>query len=133
MAFVLDASITAAWGLADEASPRAEFAQDLLRSETALVPRIWWYEVRNLLVVNERRKRLTIEDTSHFLDLLASYPIQVDSADDEEAILRSARQYRLSFYDAAYLALAMRNRLPLATLDRDLEAAAREAHIPLVG
>lgn len=133
MAFVLDASITAVWGLADEPSPRAEFAQDLLRSETALVPRIWWYEVRNLLVVNERRKRLTIEDTSHFLDLLASYPIQVDSADDEEAILRSARQYRLSFYDAAYLALALRNRLPLATLDRDLEAAARAAHIPLVG
>jgi predicted nucleic acid-binding protein len=133
MAFVLDASISAVWALADEASERAEAAHELLRSETALVPRIWWYEVRNLLVVNERRKRISTQDTAQFLGLLASYPIQLDTLDDEEAIFRAARQYRLSFYDAAYFVVAQHHHLPLATLDGDLEKAALHAGIPLVG
>jgi len=133
MAFVLDASIAAAWELSDEASERAETAHELLKSENALVPRIWWYEIRNLLVVNERRKLITAANTAQFLALLAAYPIQVETLDDEEAIFRAARQYRLSFYDAAYFAVAQRHHLPLATLDRDLEAAALSAGIPLVG
>jgi predicted nucleic acid-binding protein len=133
MAFVLDASIAAVWALSDEASERAETAHELLKNENALVPRIWWYEVRNLLVVNERRKRITAADTAQFLALLASYPIQVETLDDEEAIFRAARQYRLSFYDAAYFAVSQRHHLPLATLDGDLEAAAVSAGIPLVG
>lgn len=133
MAFVLDASIAAVWALADEASQRAEAAQDRLKSEIALVPRIWWYEVRNLLVVNERRKRITTADTAQFLGLLAACPIQVETLDDEEAIFRSARQFRLSFYDAAYFVVAQRHHLPLATLEGNLEAAALKAGIPLVG
>jgi predicted nucleic acid-binding protein len=133
MAFVLDASISAVWALANEASQRAEVAHDRLKNAFALVPRIWWYEVRNLLVVNERRKRITTADTAQFLGLLASYPIQVETLDDEEAIFRSARQYRLSFYDAAYFVVAQRHSLPLATLGGDLEKAATAAGIPLIG
>jgi predicted nucleic acid-binding protein len=124
MAFVLDVSVAAVWALADESSSVAESALIRLKSEIALVPPIWWYEVRNLLVVNERRKRLTEGDSAIFLELLVSFPIQVDPIEDEQATLGFARQHRLSFYDAAYLAVAKRNRLPLATLDKDLEQAA---------
>jgi predicted nucleic acid-binding protein len=132
MAFVLDTSISAVWALADEESPLAEVAANRLKTETALVPRIWWYEIRNLLVVSERRQRITFGDSAIFLDLLASYPIQVDQVEDEQAIFRFARQHRLSFYDAAYLAVAERNNLGLATLDKNLESAARAAGIPLL-
>jgi predicted nucleic acid-binding protein len=133
MAFVLDASISAVWALADEESPLAEVAASRLKSEIALVPRIWWYEVRNLLVISERRQRMTVGDSALFLELLSSYPIQIDPVEDEQMTLRFARQYRLSFYDAAYLTLAKREHLPLVTLDKALQAAASAAGVPLLG
>lgn len=132
MAFVLDASVSAVWGLADEASPLAELAADRLKTEFALVPPLWWYEVRNLLLVSERRLRMTTADSKIFLELLSSYPIQVDSVQDEETTFRLARQYRLSFYDAAYLAVAQRNGVSLATLDKALQDAAQAAGVPLL-
>jgi predicted nucleic acid-binding protein len=132
MAFVLDASISAVWALADESSPLAEIAADRLKNENALVPPLWWYEVRNLLVVSERRQRMTVEDSARYLELLSSFPIQVDPVEDEQAVFRCARKYRLSFYDAAYLAVAQRNRIPLATLDKALRVAALAAGIPLL-
>jgi len=132
MAFVLDASVSAVWALADEVSPLAEIAASRLKSEIALVPPLWWYEVRNLLVINERRHRMTEGDSALFLELLSSYPIQIDRVEDEPATFRFARQYQLSFYDAAYLAVAHRNSIPLATLDKDLRAAAIEAGVPLL-
>ena len=132
MAFVLDASISAVWALQDESSPLAELAASRLEEEIALVPPIWWYEVRNLLVVNERRNRMTADDSGVFLELIASYPIQIDPTEDEGSIFRFARQYRLSFYDAAYLAVAERHRAPLATLDKALQTAALSAGVPLL-
>ena len=130
MPFVLDASVSAAWALADESSPLAEKAQQRFRSDYALVPRIWWYEIRNLLIVNERRQRITADHTATFLRLLSAYPIQQEPAEEENEILRIARLYRLSFYDAAYLSLAARHRVPLVTLDRALQTAADSAGIP---
>lgn len=132
MAFVLDASVSAVWALADESSPVAEMAANRLKNEIALVPPLWWYEVRNILVINERRQRMTAEDSAHYLELLTSFPIQIDPTEDEKTIFRFARQYRLSFYDAAYLAVAQRNQLPLATLDKALQAAALAAGVPLL-
>jgi predicted nucleic acid-binding protein len=132
MPFVLDASVSAVWALADESSPIADIAAERLKSEIALVPRLWWYEIRNLLIVNERRQRLTAADTAIFLDLLSAYPIQFDQAEDESSILRLARQYQLSVYDAAYLALALQHQLPLATFDKPLRAAANAAGISLL-
>src|SRR5208337_81043 len=117
MPFVLDASISAAWALADESSPLAEAAEKRLRDDEALVPRIWWYEIRNLLIVNERRQRITADHSASFLRLLSAYPIRLEPNEDDQEIFRIARQYRLSFYDAAYLSVAARNRVPLATLD----------------
>jgi predicted nucleic acid-binding protein len=92
-----------------------------------------WYEIRNLLIISERRQRITPEDSAQFLRLLSSYPIQVVSAEDENAIFLCARQYRLSCYDAAYLALAVREGLPLATLDKALKSAAMEAGVAILG
>lgn len=132
MPFVLDASVSAAWAFADETSPLAEKAQELLRDDYALVPGIWWYEIRNLLVVNERRQRITADHSAAFMRILSAYPIHRDSADQESEIFRIARRYCLSFYDAAYLSLAARHRVPLATLDRALRSAALSAEIPLL-
>jgi predicted nucleic acid-binding protein len=132
MPFVLDASVSAVWALANESSPIADIAAERLKTEIALVPRLWWYEIRNLLIVNERRQRLTPADIAIFLDLLSAYPIQFKQAEDEISILRLARLYQLSFYDAAYLALASQHQVPLATLDKHLRAAAVSAGIPLL-
>lgn len=132
MAFVLDASISAVWVLADEASPLADRAAERLRGEVAIVPPIWWYEVRNLLVVSERRQRMTEADSRLFLTLLSAYPIQIDDADDEQVIFQLARTHRLSFYDAAYLAVAQRNHVPLATLDKAVQNAALAEGISLL-
>ena len=132
MAFVLDVSIAAVWALADESSSIADNAATRLKSEIALVPAIWWFEIRNLLVVNERRGRLTENESTVFLELLSSFPIQIDPIGDDQTALPLARQHRLSFYDAAYLALAKSEGVPLATLDRALEAAARVEGVEIV-
>ena len=132
MPFVLDASIAAAWALADESSPIAERADARLDTDRAIVPRIWWYEIRNLLVINERRTRLSLMDSVAFLQNLSGYPIDVIDFEDEEAIFRIARLHRLSFYDASYLALAQLRGLSLATLDKAMQAAATAAGVPLL-
>jgi predicted nucleic acid-binding protein len=132
MAFVLDASVSAVWAMADESSLVADIAAKRLKTENALVPSLWWYEVRNLLIVNERRQRMTVAESAHYLELLSSFPIQVDRIEDEELVFQCARQYKLSFYDAAYPAVALRNRLPLATLDKELRAAAQIAGVSLL-
>ena len=93
--------------------------------EEAVVPSLWWFEIRNILVVNERRKRITESDTGVFLRDLAGLRIRIDREPEEGAVLRLARTHRLSVYDASYLELAMREAIPLATLDGELAAAAR--------
>src|SRR5208283_1746841 len=115
MAFVLDASITACWAFQDEDHPDASLAFDQTGTGGAVVPCLWWFEVRNILVVNERRQRIAESDTATFLLNLSRLRIRVDRAPDECAVLRLARTHRLSVYDAAYLELAQRKGLPLAT------------------
>jgi len=132
MAFVLDASVCAVWALADETHPLADLAMEQLDRENALVPSLWWFEVRNVLVMSERRKRLTPTESGTFLNFLDGFPIWIDPERDEEAIFGFARKYQLSFYDAAYLDVALRNRLPLATLDKALRIAAEATGIQLL-
>jgi predicted nucleic acid-binding protein len=124
MAFVLDASITACWAFQDEDHADAGLAFHQMRSEEAVVPCLWWFEVRNTLVVNERRRRIAESDTAAFLLSLSRLRIRIDRAPNEGVVLRLARTHRLSVYDAAYLELAQREGLPLATLDADLKKAA---------
>ncbi len=133
MAFVLDASITACWAFEDEEHSQAAQAFRRIRTEEAVVPSLWWFEVRNILVVNERKKRITESGTASFLREVSRLPIRMDRAPAEDEVLRLARAHRLSVYDAAYLELARRERLPLATLDRELAGAARAEGVPIFG
>jgi predicted nucleic acid-binding protein len=137
MAFVLDASISAVWALTDESNPLATqildgWAANPMQPEAAFVPSLWWYELRNLLVINERRKRIAAGESTAFLRVLSSFPIEIDEEPDEDAIFAFARKYQLSFYDATYLEIAHRKGLPLATLDKALRVAAEAAGVPLL-
>src|SRR5580658_6009834 len=105
MSFVLDASITACWALEDEHDARALVALNRIATDEAIVPSLWWFEVRNILVVNERRRRISSSDSDAFLLRLSSLPIRVEPVPDDEEVLRLARQHTLSVYDAAYLEL----------------------------
>lgn len=132
MAFVLDASVTACWAFADEDHPEARAAFDRIRIDEALVPTLWWFEVRNILIVNERRRRIAESDVAAFLSHLSRLPIHVDRTPEESAVLGLARTHRLSVYDAAYLELAQREGIPLATLDNALRKAAAAELVAMV-
>ena len=132
MAFVLDASIAACWAFQDEDHPDARLAFHQMRSEEAVVPCLWWFELRNILVVNERRRRIAESETAAFLLNLSRLRIRIDRAPEEGAVLRLARTHRLSVYDAAYLELAQREGLPLATLGADLKKAAAGEGVAIV-
>ena len=132
MAFVLDASVTACWAFQDEDHPDDSLAFLRIRTEEAVVPSLWWFEVRNILIVNERRRRIAESDTAAFLLSLSRLRIRVDRVPDEGAVLRLARAHRLSVYDAAYLELAQREGLTLATLDAALRTAAAGEGVALL-
>ena len=128
----LDASITIAWVL-EERDARAALARRTVEDGQAVVPRLWWFEVRNGLIVNERRGRISQVLTERFLRDLSHFAISFDDAPDETGVMDLARRHRLTVYDAAYLELATRETLPLATLDRPLAAAARIEGVPILG
>ena len=121
-----------AWCLADENHPLAEQAMRHVIEEGAVAPGIWWYELRNALLMNERRGRLDAADVAATLADLAAMRIRLDVNHNAGRVLDLARQHRLSVYDAAYLELAVRARLPLASLDRRLRSAAAEQGIALL-
>jgi len=133
MPFVLGASIAATWVFADGEHPVAERALAELRTDEAVVPTLWWFEVRNILIASERRKRLTESDTRKFLRDVSRLSIRADHAPDEGQVLRLARRHRLSVYGASYLELAQRRGLSLATIDIDLAKVARAIGVPIVG
>ncbi len=133
MRFVLDASVAISWAIRDESNAVADLAFSELRTGSAMVPGIWWYEVRNILVVNERRQRITPADSDRFLNELQQLDIAIDPQPDSRAVFDLSRRLGRTVYDSAYLALALRERLPLATLDRDLQAAAAAERVELLG
>jgi predicted nucleic acid-binding protein len=121
---VLDASIATCWLFEDEDHPHATEALARVRNDEARVPSLWWFEIRNTLLVNERRGRLTEADTAAFFGALSRLAINVDRTPGDD-VLALARRHRLTIYDAAYLELAQREGFPLATLDSQLASAAR--------
>jgi predicted nucleic acid-binding protein len=124
--FVLDCSITMPWCFEDEISPHSEAALDALASVAALVPSIWPVEVANVLAVTERRGRVSESRIAYFLKRLEGLPIRIDTQTARRAlseVLTLARTHGLTAYDAAYLELAMRQGVPLCTLDTDLQRA----------
>lgn len=132
MPFVLDASIAACWVFDDEDHPVAALALERIRTDEAIAPSLWWFEVRNTLIVNERRGRLSEADTTIFLRELSRFGVTIDREPQEAAILTFARQHRLTVYDASYLELAQREAIPLASLDSDLRKAATALGVALI-
>ena len=132
MPMVLDTSVAAAWALSETNHPLIEFSLVHFRKDSAFVPALFWFEIRNTLVVNERRGRITEAGTASFLESISKAMILVDQAPDQVRIMALARQYSLTVYDAAYLELAQRRGLPLASLDQELRAAAEVAGVALV-
>ncbi len=132
MPFVLDASTTACWAFQDEQHPDADAALERMRTDQAIAPSLWWFEIRNILIVNERRKRLSEADTAAFLRDLAVFSVEIDITPETDEVLRLARTHKLSIYDAAYLELALRKNVPLATLDADLIQAAHHEAISII-
>jgi predicted nucleic acid-binding protein len=132
---VLDASLALQWFLEDEAG--RQYGLRILASlsaKRAVVPTLWFYEVGNGLLMAYRRKRITFDQIDGFLTRLKALPI--DAAEQLPAELLElpalAQKHSLTNYDAAYLALAMRLNLPLATTDVDLRRAAAAAGVGMV-
>ncbi len=127
--FVLDASIALAWCFSDEQTEHTQGLLQSLETETAFVPALWTLEVGNILVSAERRKRITFADVNRFLELLGQLNIKIDNETADKGfheILAYAYAQKLTTYDAAYLELAMRMGLPLASKDKQLcEVASR--------
>ena len=132
--FVLDGSVTMVWGFEDEADEYAEAILERMPDLQAHVPSLWPLEVANALLVGERRRRITSAETARFLAILGAFPITVDDqtiANTWTDTMHLARAHNLSSYDAAYLELAIRLGLPLATLDGKLKTAAGAMGVPL--
>ncbi|MCA8908158.1 MAG: type II toxin-antitoxin system VapC family toxin [Rhodospirillaceae bacterium] len=132
MPIVIDCSVAANWCLPDEDEEVAGHALALVSVDGMLVPPLFWYELRNVLIVGERRQRIEAADVAAALRLVAALPTRVEPAHDETLLLGLARSYLLSVYDAAYLELAKRTRSPLATLDRTLRRAAAAEAVEVV-
>jgi predicted nucleic acid-binding protein len=125
--FVVDNSVVMAWCFDDEESGYADNVLESLASVGAIVPAIWSLQIGNVLVVAERRKRLSKSAAIRFLALINDLPITVIQESPERMtreILALARDRQISTYDASYLDLAMRKDLPIATRDSGLKKAA---------
>jgi predicted nucleic acid-binding protein len=124
---VLDASVALSWCFKNEATEAADRVLEHLANQSACVPVIWHLEVANVLALSERRRRITPAGSAEFIAMLETLPIIVDDETPSRAfgrVLDLAREERLTAYDAAYLELAMRLGIPLASKDEDLCDAA---------
>jgi predicted nucleic acid-binding protein len=131
----LDASAAAAWCFKDEASPRSYALLDRVQADGAVVPQLWHLELASFLLQAERRGRITSDDVAERLRLILQLPLEVDQETVPRALretLALARAERLTPYDAAYLELAIRRGVPLATKDTDLARAARRLGVTVV-
>ena len=128
---VVDASVTIGWMLEDEEGELLDRALFIVRREGAVVPQHWHFEIRNALLMSLRRQRLSEVGLTQRLEWLARFDIESDRETNMDSALSLAIEHSLSFYDALYLELALRQRLPLATMDRDLRSAARTSGVDL--
>jgi predicted nucleic acid-binding protein len=131
VALVPDVSAVVALALTDEEGAYAISVIEAITESEAVVPTLFWFELRNVLIIGERRGRLTPDRTAAFLSALAVLPFTVDDQPRESVVLDFARRFDLTIYDAAYLELAQRRGLALATLDRALMRAAGPAGVTL--
>lgn len=135
MSLVLDSSATLAWIFSDESTPSIDAIFDQVAEQGAIVPALWVLEVANSLTVSVRRERISPQERSDALADLSALEITIDPETEQhawKATLQLADHHGLTVYDAAYLELAQRKRLPLVTLDRALVLAAEAASIEVL-
>jgi predicted nucleic acid-binding protein len=139
VSFVLDTSVTMRWFFGDGKPQELTYADkvlDAMKDASALVPATWGLEVANVIARAEAKGLVTEARSGAFLEMLEGVDIEVDAATSAHALsdtLQLARRYKLSSYDASYLELALRLGVPLATLDEDLQKAARKAGVKKFG
>lgn len=124
-----------AWCFEDEATAKSDQLLFLLQDQEGLVPSIWLYEIANVLRMAEEKKRISAKEITEFFTLLSDLPIRIVENNNitySQQCLTLAREYRLSAYDAAYLALALKGNVPLASFDRALCKAAEKAGITVL-
>jgi len=135
--FVLDNSVAMRWLLETKKPADQRYAESVLISmaeSDALVPNLWHLEAVNVLLGAEKRQEIHAGESETFISQLESLPIHVDSLTAHQAFSRTlgvSRVYKLSSYDAAYLELAIREGMPLASLDKDLVKAAKKAGVDI--
>jgi predicted nucleic acid-binding protein len=122
---VIDASVSASWLFDDENDPYAEAVLAALEGAEAIVPQLWHYEMRNILLVARRRQRITAPGLAERIAALTELPLASDLDPDLDRAMELAERHALTFYDALYLELARRRDAPLATLDAALQRAAK--------
>jgi len=133
--FVVDSSVALAWVLPDEQDAWADALADALETAPASAPTLWSLEVANALLTAQRRKRLTDREAERLFKVLEALPIEFDSAPPAQvapAVFALARKLGLTAYDAAYVELAKRRSLPLATLDPALAEGARKVGVAVL-
>ncbi|THF54882.1 type II toxin-antitoxin system VapC family toxin [Pseudothauera rhizosphaerae] len=133
MPFVLDNSVVAGWFLEDQATPYTDAIAMRLEEDRAVVPALWQLEFANVLRTACKRHRLAAAQAQQVIEQVCSLPIEIDRDTPGPAELFAlALRYDLSCYDAAYLELALRLQIPIATKDRPLHAAASAAGVGAV-
>lgn len=130
MSVVLDASVAASFMLPDEQDDLSRTARAIITTRGAVAPAIFWYEIRNILLSNERCRRIDEATADRALRHIGALPIALRSVDNDD-VMGLARMHQLSAYDAAYLSLARHEGLPLLTYDRALATAAQREGVTL--
>lgn len=132
--FVLDASMALGWILDKPIPPRANQVRQRLRQTVALVPSLWHYEVTNVLVMARRTRHITEAELASLLEDIEAWKnfVSVEPVVRPRQLAEIAQGTGLTVYEAAYIEVALRHRLPLATLDKELEVAARKAGVNLL-
>ena len=134
MALVIDASVAIPWCLRDrKGTAQADAVMERASSETVIVPGLFWHEVRSVLVVAERKKRIEADAAESHIERLRTLRFVTDDDQADRRIVALARHHDLSGYDAAYLETAKRRGAKLATLDKKLAAAAAGEGISIDG
>lgn len=129
MALIVDVSAVLGLAFEDEDARYSQATIEAVARDVAFAPSVFWFELRNALVMAERRRRGSPERTAEFLADLSLLDIQLDGSPRETVVLEIARRYNLTVYDAAYLELAQRKSLPIATLDQALVRAAGQLRV----
>lgn len=133
--FVLDCSVAMAWCFEDESNMHSDKILKSLKDTKAIVPMLWPLEIMNVLHIAERKKRISLEQSEIFIDFLNNLPIERElilSEKINKRILEISRKYAITAYDAAYLEIAIRKHVPLASFDKNLCNAAKLAHVQVL-